>query len=181
MEDSSMSILDRQLGEVPPEQLREHIIKLKDYLRNVADPNETSINGQTAISIALLFCFEEEEADIIGSLMSKGGNPNIPCPFQNFVRYTLGAKKISILQHMIDGGLQLNNTFTAEPEFNYLGSQPFTILDYTLDIQSQLNKNRVWASLAKKYAGGIGQRRRFIDETIALLKSHGAKQASELT
>jgi hypothetical protein len=59
-----MSVIDTPLDAVPFEQLPEHI-RQKEYLRNASDPNETAINGQTCVSIALTFCNNDEGIGIL--------------------------------------------------------------------------------------------------------------------
>lgn len=163
------------------EQVADYLTRLKSYLLNTNDPNEASANGRTCVAHAIGLCNTEEGIVILKSLLGKGGNPNLPSPFDNFQNYNMVAKSIEPLELLISAGLELNHVYTAEPGFLFTGDRPFTILDFAIDIQARLNKNRKsWSSLAKKYAGGIGSRRRFIDDTVTLLESHGAKHAADV-
>jgi hypothetical protein len=176
-----MSIIDIPLDSVPFEDLGDHISRLKEYLRNATNPNEVASNGETCVSIALIFFKSEADVAILQSLLARGGNPNLPTPIRNFLRYMNAATTVAPLQYMIDAGLELNRVYTAEADFLSTGHHPFTMLDYAMDVRACLNKNRKpLSALAHKYAGtGLGARRRFVDDTISLLESHGAQHAPE--
>lgn len=176
-----MSIIDIPLTDVPFDQLGRHIEDLKEYLRRADDPNEAGSNGQTCVSIAVQFCNTDDGIQILWSLLDRGGDPNRPNPIANFVGYTASATSLKPLEYMIDAGLELNEVYDPIPDLLGDGDCPFTLLDYVLSVQAYLNKNRKSLDhLANKYAGGLGPRRRFVDDTIALLIRHGAKRAEEL-
>jgi hypothetical protein len=175
-----MSIIDIPLSDVPVESLQTHIQQLKDYLRNALEPNETSVDGSTCVSISLQFCDTEEGIQVLTSLLERGGDPNLPSPIYNFVTFTTVASSVAPLEYMLDAGLRVGDVY--EPTAGLLsdGERPFTLLDYVLDIQVYLNRNRkTLGALADKYAGGLGKRRRFIENVIELLTAHGAVRASE--
>jgi ankyrin repeat protein len=178
-----MNIIDIPLDSVPFDQLGDHIARLKEYLRSADDPNEAAANGSTCISIALLFCNEEEGIDILQSLLARGGNPNLPSPFQNYLACVTAATSLAPLEYLIDAGLELNEVYTAAPGFLLTEDRPFTMLDYALDLRAYLGKNRKpLAALTNKYAGGgFGQRRLFVENVIGLLQTHGAKRAADQT
>jgi hypothetical protein len=166
---------------VPPEELSEYIEELKVHLRNSNEPNQLVQKNLSWISIAIIFCRDEDGIDLLRSLLAKGGDPNQPSPFSNFFQYTLSADSTEPLVLLISAGLNLNQVYAAQPGFLLSEERPFTILDYALDIQKELVKNkRVLSGAQKKFGVNMNSRQRFINETISLLKSHGAKCAAEI-
>jgi hypothetical protein len=166
---------------VPPEERSEYIEKLKVHLRNTNEPNELVQKNLSLVTLAIILCRDEDGIDILRSLIARGGNPNIPTPFNNFLHYTLGGDSTEPLVLLIDAGLNLNQVYPAQPDVLLSEERPFTVLDYALDIQKELTKNKkVLSGIKKKFGVNMNSRQRFIDETISLLKAHGAKCAAEI-
>jgi hypothetical protein len=121
-----MSIIDIPLDSVPHERLREHIQKLREYLSNAPDPNESAPDRNTCVSIAVRWCLDERGIETLGSLLARGGNPNLPSPWANFLSYTLVAKSTVPLEMMIDAGLRLNDIYEPmSPPYGVRSGLPF--------------------------------------------------------
>lgn len=155
--------------------------RVEDYIRKAADPNEAGDNGRTLLELALLMCFEGKGESLVMELLVRGADPNRPSPWQTFTTFLIGSNSIELVREFIARGLRLNDVYEVPSEAGGLTAGPTTLLDHVYAIRDGIApKRKKLNALAKKYAGGLGKRRRFIDETIALLEASGGKRAQDL-
>lgn len=174
-----MNPLDVPLSCVPHDQLAEHVRRLKEYIHDTIDPNRPGHDGQTCLRLALAYCNDEGGEDRIASLLERAADPNRPNAFVYFQTYIMVAKRTEPLAMLIKAGLRLNDVYTIDPA--YVPTCPsgrITLLDYVLDAEAYLNRrSKGFIKFAEKHAGPLTGRRRFLADTIALLKVHGAVRA----
>lgn len=174
-----MNPLDVPLSSLPPDQVAEHVRRLKEYIQDPPDPNVLGHDGQTCLRVALAFCNDEGGEDRIASLLQRGADPNLPNAFVHFQTYIMVAKRTEPLAMLIKAGLRLNDVYTIDPA--YVPTCPsgrITLLDYVLDAEARLNKrSKRFVKFVEKHAGPLTGRRRFLADTVAMLRSHGAVRA----
>jgi hypothetical protein len=157
--------------------------RVQEYIRTAADPNEAGADGRALLQLALMTCFEGRGEDLVAGLLDRGADPNRPSPWANFVGLLTITTSVPLLRAFVDRGLRLNDVYDVDPAAGGLGlvAGPATLLDYAYAVRDFIapKRKRVNA-LANKYAGGLGPRRRFIDEAIALLEAAGAKRVADL-
>lgn len=164
-------------GEIVAEKCR-----VQEYIRAATDPNESGENGRTLLTLALMLCFEDRGEELVWDLLRRGADPNRPSAWANFTGLLTVSSSLPLVQEFVSRGLQLNDVYEGvEKQTGGLLTGPSTLLDYAQAVRSYIAPKREKANrLADKYAGGLGKRRRFIDETIALLEAAGAKRAVDL-
>jgi hypothetical protein len=153
-----------------------------DYILNARDPNEAGDNGRTLLLLALMMCYGGKGESLVSDLLERGADPNRPSAWANFTLLLTVSNSLPLVRKLIDSGLKLNEVHEVDPEQRGLGltTGPSTLLDHAYAIRGYISpKRKKLNALANKHAGGLGKRRRFIDETIALLESRGAKRAQE--
>lgn len=156
-------------------------LQVQKYIRTAADPNEIGSNGRTLLQLALVCCFEGAGESDVSDLLDRGADPNKPTAWANFTALLLASNSIALVKKFIETGLRLNDVYDIDPETGGMTIGPATLLDHAYAIRDYISpKRKKVNALANKYAGGLGKRRRFIDETIALLESSGAKRAADL-
>jgi hypothetical protein len=160
----------------------DHVAALRQYLLTTPDSNAANVDGQTCLQLALAFCVDEDGERLAASLLERGADPNRPSPLANFSTFMTAAKRVSILERLIEAGLKLNEVFTVEPGLLPNGrSGRITLLDYALDVEAYLNKrtaNKAFVRTVEKHAGPLNGRRRFVADVIALLRANGADSAA---
>ncbi len=83
---------------------------------------------------------------------------------------------------MLIAGLNLNERYAPTEDSFVRGNNPFSLLDYAMATADYLGCNkRSLTGAMKKVGGSFGGRHRFIADTIAMLREHGAKTGEELT
>jgi hypothetical protein len=171
-----MTPLDLSLESVPPEQLTEHMRRLREFIRTTPDPNASGPHGRTCLLFALAFNAEGDGKGIVKSLLDRGADPNRPSAFDVFGTFMTVGKHVEVLESLIRAGLKLNEVYTVEA-----GSLPtgrggrVTLLDYALDVQAYLTGRQ---SKPKKRAEPLAGRRRFVADVISLLDVYGALSAA---
>lgn len=156
--------------------------RVQGYIRQAPDPNEAGENGRTLLTLALMTCFEGEGEDLVWDLLGRGADPNQPSAWANFTGLLTVSCSLPLVREFVGRGLRLNDVYeAAEWQAGGLLAGPSTVLDYAYAVRDYVApKRKAVNRLANKYAGGLGKRRRFIDETIALLETSGAKRAADL-
>jgi hypothetical protein len=156
--------------------------RVQDYIREAPDPNETGKNGRTLLTLALMTCFEGQGEDLVWDLLCRGADPHRPSAWANFTGLLTVSCSLPLVRELVTRGLRLNDVYEGgEQQTGGLLIGPSTVLDYALAVRNYIApKRKAVNQLANKYAGGLGKRRRFIDETIALLEASGAKRAAHL-
>ncbi len=163
------------------DQLVAEMHRVREYLQNAADPNEASRDGRTLLLLALVLYSHGDGEPLVVSLLERGADPNQPTPWANFIMLVSVSESLGLVRKFIERGLRLNDLYEASYAQGGLTDGPSTLLDHLYGIRDYISpKRKKLNAQANKYAGGLGKRRRFIDETIALLESHGAKRAAEL-
>ena len=156
--------------------------RVRDYLRNASDPNEVDSDGRTLLLMAVCLCFEGEGESLVANLLERGADPNRPSPWVNFTMLLTMSNSLPLVRKFVDGGMRLNDVYDPSADKSAITKAPSTLLDHVCAIRDYISpKRKKLNALSEKHAGGLGKRRRFIDETIALLESHGAKRAGELS
>lgn len=176
-----MSVFDYPTPGVSFEELIEQMHRVRAYIREARDPNETGENGRSLLLLAVSLCFDSEGECAVSSLLQRGADPNRPSPWANFTTLLAVSNSLSLVREFIDQGLRLNDTCDVREEPGSLTHGPSTLLDHVYAVRDYLSPERKKPdALATKYAGGLGNRRRFIDDVIELLLARGAKRAAEL-
>lgn len=176
-----MNVFDFPVSGATLSEVISHKQQVQDHIRNAADPNETGGNGRTLLELAIMTCFEGRGEDLVSDLLRRGAEPNRPSPWAIFVGVLMMSNSVSLVKELLDHGLRLNDVFEVEEATGGLVNGPSTILDHAYAVRDYIApKRKKIDALANKYAGGLGRRRRFIDETIAVLESAGAKRAADL-
>jgi hypothetical protein len=168
--------------EASPNDIVAEMERVREYIRNAPDPNETEANGRTLLQLALISYVTDEGKSLVADLLERGADPNRPTAWANFTLLLTVSNSLPLVQAFVDRGLRLNDVYRTSIEKGALTEGPSTLLDYVYAIRDYISPRRKKLNaLANKYAGGLGKRRRFIDETIALLESRGAKRAQDLS
>jgi hypothetical protein len=155
--------------------------RVRQYIRNAADPNEAGDDGRTLLLTALAFCSTAEGEQLVTSLLDRGADPNKPTAWAIFTTLITVSNSLPLVKKLLDNGLRINESYEVNCADGELVDGPATILDHLYAVQNRIAPARKRLNaLASDHAGGLGKRRRFIAETIALLESHGAKRAAEL-
>ncbi len=164
-------------GQIVAERLR-----VQEYVRAAADPSEAGANGRTLLTLALMTCFEGRGEELVWDLLRRGADPNRPSPWANFTGLLAVSNSLPLVQEFVGRGLRLNDVYEGvEGPTGGLLTGPSTLLDYVLAVRGYIAPKRKKVNrLADEYAGGLGKRRRFIDEAVALLGAAGAKRAADL-
>jgi hypothetical protein len=163
------------------DQVRAHFQRVREYIQHSADPNETGEDGQTLLLLALSFSSTDEGEDLVTGLLDRGANPNKPSSWAIFTKALSVSNSLALVTKLIQNGLCLNEVYEVSYAKGGVTDGPSTLLDHLYGIRDYIApKRKKLGAITKKYAGGLGKRRRFIDETIALLESRGAKRAVEL-
>lgn len=177
-----MNVFDFPLPGATLSDIISHKQEVQEYIRSAVDPNEAGANGRTLLELAMMTCFEGRGEDLVSDLLRRGADPNKPSPWAIFVGFLTVSNSASLAKEFIDHGLRLNDVFEVDSQAGGLVEGRSTLLDYACAVRDYVApKRKKVNALANKYAGGLGKRRRFIDETIALLEAAGAKRAAELT
>ncbi|NNJ27303.1 hypothetical protein [Alienimonas chondri] len=153
--------------------------RVQDYVREASDPNEAGENGRTLLTLALLTCFEGQGEELVVDLLRRGADPNRPSAWANFTSLLTVSCSLPLVREFVDAGLRLNDVYRIDgQQTGGLLAGPCTVLNYADAVRDSIAPKRKTANqLADRYAGGLGPRRRFIDESIALLESSGAERA----
>jgi hypothetical protein len=176
-----MSVFDF-LSRAWPDDLVDQMHLVRDYIRNAQDPNEAGANGRTLLSLALILCVVGEGEALVTELLERGADPNRPSAWTNFTQVLRLSNSLPLVKKFVDCGLRLNEVYSVSIENGGLSEGPSTLLDHLYAIRDYISPRRKQLNaLLDKHAGGLGKRRRFIEETIAMLESHGAKRAQELS
>jgi hypothetical protein len=168
---------DASAGEIVAEKCR-----VQEYIRAAPDPNEAGENDRTLLTLALMICFDGRGEELVWDLLRRGADPNRPSAWANFTGLLTVTSSLPLVREFVSRGLRLNDLYEGvEEQTGGLLVGPTTLLDYVHAVRGYIApKRRKINSLADRYAGGLGKRRRFIDETIALLEASGAKRAADL-
>lgn len=150
-------------------------------MRNADDPNEIAADGRSLLNIALTHASTSDGQDIVIGLLHRGAYPNYPLGFLNFSMALSTCHSIALINAMLDAGLRVNDVFRSEDVDFVDDKERFTILDYATGIENYFGrKKKPLKRLTSKTGGSLGGRRRFIHETINLLRGAGARTATEL-
>jgi hypothetical protein len=176
-----MSVFDFPTPGASPDQIIAEMHRVREHLHNAPDPNEVGGNGRSLLSLALVLCSTGEGESLVQSLLERGADPNKPTPWANFTTLLSVSNSLPLVKKFIEGGLRLNEVYEVSYAAGGVTDGPSTLLDHLYGIREYISpKRKKLDALVKKHAGGLGKRRRFIDDTIALLESRGAKRATEL-
>jgi hypothetical protein len=176
-----MSVFDFPTPGASPDQIVAEMQRAREYLQNAPDPNEVGADGRTLLLLALILCSTGEGEPLVLSLLERGSDPNQPTPWVNFTTLLSVSNSLPLVKKFIESGLRLNEIYGVSYAKGGVTDGPSTLLDHACGVRDYISpKRKKLNALANKYAGGLGKRRRFIDETIALLESHGAKRAVEV-
>ena len=176
-----MNVFDLPTPGAPYQQLAAELREIRKYLVDPADPNETAGDGRTLLLLALGLCVDSEGEALAMRLLERGADPNKPTPCAIFTKLLTASNSLPLVTKLVECGLRLNDVYDLSRAQGWLTDGPSTLLDHAYAIRDSISpKRKNLDALANKYAGGLGGRRRFIDETIALLELHGAKRASDL-
>jgi hypothetical protein len=162
------------------EEITQWMHCLEEHFQQTPNPNECGANGRTLLQMALLLCSSAGKEKLAIDLLDRGANPNKPTPWTIFTSAMTSSNSTRLISKLIECGLELNRVFEEKHE-SRLTDGPATLLDYACGLRDYLSpKHRGRTTLARKHAGGIGKRRQFIEDTIELLESHGAKRARDV-
>ena len=176
-----MSVFDFPTPGAAADDLLAQRRRVQEYVRDAADPNETGGDGRTLLTLALLTCFDGDGEELVSDLLARGADPNRPSAWANFTTLLTVSCSPPLVRDFVDRGLRLNEVFDVDgPQTGGLLAGPATLLDYACAVRDSVAPKGRADRLAKKYAGGLGPRRRFLDETIALLEASGAERAVDL-
>jgi hypothetical protein len=177
-----MSIFDFPTPGATAGEIIADMDRVRAHLRAAPDPNEAGANGRTLLTLALVTCFEGRGEELVSDLLHRGADPNRPSAWANFTSLLTVSHSLPLVREFISRGMRLNDVYEGMDEATgRLVVGPSTLLDYAYALRDYIAPDRKKVnSLADKYAGGLGKRRRFIDETIALLEASGAKRAADL-
>lgn len=151
-------------------------------LRAAPDPNEAGPDGRTLLTVALMNCVEGDGEDVVVDLLRRGADPNRPSAWTNFTTLLTVSASFPLVREFLDRGLRLDEVYEdVGPQTGGLLTGPATLLDYADAVGRFLAPRRSKpARAARKHAGGLGGRRRFIEETIHLLEDAGATRAADV-
>jgi hypothetical protein len=128
----------------------------------------------------VLYGVDKDDSLIMG-LLERGADPNRPSPWVTFTAIVSISNSVPLVRKLVDSGLRLNEVYEADCSKGAVTHGPSTLLDHLDGIRIYISpKRKKVNALAEKYAGGLGPRRRFIDEIIAMLEGEGAKRAEQL-
>ena len=166
-------------GATTDEMLAEKL-RVQEYVRAAADPNEEGGNGRTLLTLALMTCFEGRGEELVWDLLRRGADPNRPSAWANFTGLLTVSNSLPLVREFVSRGLRLNYIYEGvEEQTGGLLNGPSTLLDYAHAVRDYVAPKRNKVNiLAEKYAGGLGKRRRFLNDTIVLLEAAGAERAA---
>ena len=165
----------------PYEQVVTELREIEKYLQDPPNPNEAASDGRTLLLLALGLCAGDEGESLAMRLLERGADPKKPTPWATFTKLLMASNSSPLVTKLVDCGLRLNDVYEVNRAEGWLTDGRTTLLDHAYAVRDYISpKRRKLNALANKYAGGMGGRRRFIDETIAILESRGAKRACDL-
>jgi hypothetical protein len=162
------------------EEIAEQQRLRRQYIRDALDPNEAADDGRTLLLLAVCYCSTQEGQELFLGLLDRGADPNKPTAAAIFTSLLMASSSMPLVEKLVEKGLRLNDVYESN-EFCRASEDVFTLLDYLYWICGKISRKRkALNALSDKHAGGLGERRQFIEDVIALLESHGAKRAKEL-
>src|SRR5262245_6250687 len=166
-----MSVFDFPTADASPEEIIAEIRRVREYLRNAPDPNETGSDGRTLLLLALTLCasakamgelgYDLEGEALVMDLLQRGADPNRPSAWVNFTMALSVSQSLSLMKKLIDSGLSLNEVYEVSHAQGAMTDGRSTLLDHLYGIRDYISpKRKKLNELANKYAGGLGERRR---------------------
>jgi hypothetical protein len=176
-----MTVFDFPTPGLTSQELYAQKMQVRNYIRDATDPNESGANGRSLLLLSLIGCFEGDGESVVSDLLNRGADPNLPSPWNTFVTLLSVSNSLPLVKQFVDRGLRINDVYEIDKENGGLTRGPTTLLDHLYGVRAYIApKRKKINALADKYAGGLGSRRKFIDEAIAFLESRGAKRAADL-
>ena len=176
-----MSVFDFPTAGAPWDEVAAEMQRVREYLRTTPDPNEVGDNGRTLLQLALILCSTDEGESLVIDLLQRGADPNRPSAWATFTLAVSVSSSLPVVKQLLESGLRLNEVYEISSAEGELTDGPSTLLDHLYGIRDYTSPRRKRINaLANKYAGGLGKRRRFIEEAIALLEANAAKRAADL-
>jgi hypothetical protein len=80
-----MSVFDFPTPDLTSQELYAQKMKVRNYIRDATDPNESGENGRSLLLLSLIGCFEGDGESVVSELLNRGADPNLPSPWTTFV------------------------------------------------------------------------------------------------
>lgn len=176
---SGMNVFDQPEPNASLPEIMEYMTVVRKYLENAEDPNESSDDGRTLLTVGLTLCSDETCVPLVLRLLDLGADPNRPSPYAVFAIAMTSTSSLAIIERLLDCGLRVNDVFDLAKDAVILTQPTTTLLDYAEAVQKYLGGKRV-NQLANKHAGGLSGRSKFVADVIELLQQRGAKRLEEL-
>src|SRR6478736_1107727 len=85
--------------------------RIREYIPNACDPNETAPDGQTLLLYALCFCSTSDGEKLVTDLLDRGADPNKPSAWTILTTLLSVSNSIHLVEKLVEAGLELNHIY----------------------------------------------------------------------